>query len=66
VYFGPVPLAIIDGLTLKLVRRHRDHGSTVGRGGQPPLALLPGAVQQSVTHVAGLKCYPCPRPHLTP
>jgi hypothetical protein len=41
VYFGPVPLGIIDGLTLKLVRRHRDHGSTVGRGGQPPSLSSP-------------------------
>jgi hypothetical protein len=29
--------------------------------GAAPLALLPGAVRQSVTHVAGLKCYPCLR-----
>jgi transposase InsO family protein len=36
VYFGPVSLGFIDGVTLKLIRRHRDQRSTVGREGQPP------------------------------
>src|SRR5713226_7825595 len=36
VYFGPLPLGIIDGVTLKLIRRHPDPGSKVERGGQPP------------------------------
>jgi len=37
VYFGPVPLGIIDGVTLKLIR----HGSKLGRGGQPPSRSAP-------------------------
>jgi putative transposase len=35
-YFGPVPLGLIDGVTLKLIRHHPDQLSTVHRGGQPP------------------------------
>jgi putative transposase len=37
VYFGPLPLGIIDGVTLRLMRQD----STVGRGGQPPSRSSP-------------------------
>jgi len=37
VYFGPVPLGIIDGVTLRLMRQD----STMGRGGQPPSLSSP-------------------------
>jgi len=33
-YFGPVPLGLIDGVTLKLIRHPPDQASTDGRGGQ--------------------------------
>ena len=61
VYFGPLSLGLIDGVPLKLIRRHRDQGATVERGGAAPLALLPVQVRKSVTYVAGLKCYLCLR-----
>jgi putative transposase len=35
VYFGPMMLGLIDGVSLKLRRSQPAHGSTVGRGGQP-------------------------------
>src|SRR5882757_4226352 len=41
VYFGPVPLGIIDGVTMKLIRRDRDQGPKVERGGQPPSPSSP-------------------------
>jgi putative transposase len=41
VYFGPVSLGLIDGVTLKLIRRHRDQGSKVERRGQPPSPSSP-------------------------
>ena len=41
VYFGPLPLGIIDGVTLKLIRRHPDQGSKVERGGLPPSPSSP-------------------------
>jgi putative transposase len=40
VYFGPMPLGIIDGVTLKLMRRP-NQGSTVGREGLPPSPSSP-------------------------
>lgn len=43
VYFGPVPLGRIDGVTLKLIRPHRD--STVRRGRQPPSRSSPSNPQ---------------------
>ena len=36
VYFGPMMLGRIDGVSLKLLRPDRARSSTVGRGGQPP------------------------------
>ena len=41
VYFAPLSLGIIDGVTLKLIRRHRQPGSMVERGGQPPSPSSP-------------------------
>lgn len=41
VFFGPVPLGIIDGVSLKLMRRDPGQRSTVGRGGQPPSRSSP-------------------------
>jgi putative transposase len=41
VYFGPVSLGIIDGVSLKLIRRHPGQGSTAGRGGQPAALSSP-------------------------
>jgi len=46
VYFGPVPLGIIDGVSLELIRRHRDQGITVGRGGQPPSRSSPSKCEK--------------------
>jgi putative transposase len=53
VYFGPLPLGIIDAVTLKLVRP----GSTVGRGGQPPSLSSPCSPE---------KCYLCCRSKVLP
>ena len=38
VYFGPLRVGLIDGVSLKLLRPER---STVGRGGQPPSLSSP-------------------------
>lgn len=53
--FGPVPLAIIDRVTLTLRR-----SSPRQRGGRPPRAP-PRKDEKSVTYVVGLKCYRCCR-----
>jgi putative transposase len=42
VYFGPVPLGVIDGVTLKLMRQR----STAGRGGQPPSLSSPSKCEK--------------------
>lgn len=36
VYFGPMMLGLIDGVSLKLLRPDRARSSTAGPGGQPP------------------------------
>ena len=35
VYFGPLTVGLIDGVSLKLRRQQPAHRSIVGRGGQP-------------------------------
>ncbi len=49
-YFGPLPLGLIDALTLKLVRAGRVAAS--GEEGRPP-RTPPRPTEKSVTHVAG-------------
>jgi transposase InsO family protein len=41
VYFGPVPLGIIDAVTLKLIRHHRDHAHAHSPRSQKVLPMLP-------------------------
>jgi hypothetical protein len=41
VYFGPVPLGIIDGVSLKLLRDASTSSSGERRGGQPPSHSAP-------------------------
>lgn len=49
-YFGPVPLGVIDGVALRLVRGRRVRHS--GEAGSPP-RTPPRQTEKSVTHVAG-------------
>jgi len=46
VYFGPVPLGIIDGVSLKLIRRPRQQGATVEQGGLPPSPSSPSKCEK--------------------
>ncbi len=46
VYFGPLPLGIIDGVSLKLIRGHREQGAKVERGGRPPSPSSPSKCEK--------------------
>jgi hypothetical protein len=65
VYFGPMMLGLIDGVSLKLRRLNPACSSTVRREGQPSSRSSPSNSENVVTDHAGLNCYRSSRSLIT-